>query len=75
MAGAPGGRGPEQGRVLPFLVAKRRAVGVGGLGVALRLSREGIDYSDPLPLDQTKPPWELESLQFANRWVILLREL
>jgi hypothetical protein len=31
--------------------------------------KKGIDYIDPLPLDQTQPPSELESLQFADRWV------
>ena len=35
--------------------------------------KKGIDYIDPLPLDQTKPPSELESLQFADRWVRHLR--
>jgi hypothetical protein len=31
--------------------------------------KRGIDYIDPFPLDQTKPPQKLESLQFADRWV------
>lgn len=31
--------------------------------------KRGIDYIDPLPLDQTKPPQQLASLQFADRWV------
>jgi hypothetical protein len=36
-------------------------------------SKKGLEYIDPLPLDQTKPPPELESLQFADRWVRHLR--
>lgn len=32
-------------------------------------NKRGIDYIDPFPLDQTKPPHELEALQFADRWV------
>jgi len=31
--------------------------------------KRGIDYIDPFPLDQTKAPQELKSLQFADRWV------
>lgn len=32
-------------------------------------SKRGLDYIDPFPLDSTKPPKELEPLQFADRWV------
>lgn len=31
--------------------------------------KRGLDYISPFPLDQTQPPHELESLQFADRWV------
>jgi hypothetical protein len=35
--------------------------------------KKGIDYIDPVPLDETEPPAELKPLQFADRWVRHLR--